>query len=96
MNKTNTLLAELRATNPNLTFEAAHKAETAYADDEEYADELVGVVVDDVLIVDPTTSSCGRFDVDSAAEYGIPKVVCDAIIQNNKPDGLADRSAPTA
>lgn len=93
MTKTNTLLAQLREANPTLTFDTMPKAESAYVDDEEYVDELIGVVVDYFFIVDPTTSTCGRFDVDPVDAYGIPQHVTDAMMNHNKPSGLLTQSS---
>jgi hypothetical protein len=83
MTMTDTLLAALRATYPTLTFNTIEKAQTAHADDNRYADLLVGVTVQDFLITEPYESTCGRFAVDPSKTYGIPLRVADAIVQHN-------------
>jgi hypothetical protein len=83
MTSTSTLLAELRAAHPDLTFETVDKAETAHADESGYASTLVGVIAQDVLIVDPLTSSCGRFCVTPEEAHGIPESVAKLIVAHN-------------
>lgn len=85
MTPTDSLLATLRATYPTLTFSAVRKANTAHADDDRYADLLVGANVRDVLITEPYESTCGRFVVDAEEAYGIPAQAADAIMQHNAP-----------
>jgi hypothetical protein len=81
---TNILIAALQAAHPELTFEITEKAETAYVDDAEYADRLIGLLVDDMLIIDPFASSCGRFDVDPHVSYGLPLAAAKEVVKHNK------------
>jgi hypothetical protein len=81
---TNILIAALQAAYPELTFENTEKAETAYVDDAEYADRLIGLLADDMLIIDPFSSSCGRFDVDPHATYGLPLAAANEVVRHNK------------
>jgi len=83
MTKTDSLLTNLRATYPMLTFDTVQKAHTAHVDDDRYADLLVGALVRDVLITEPYESTCGRFAVDPEKTYGIPAPAADAILQHN-------------
>ena len=83
MNQTSTLLKQLREAYPNLTFDTVRKSLSAFADDDRYADLLIGVVTDDFLIISPFDSECGRFTVSPDIEYGIPKEVADKIVQHN-------------
>ena len=66
------LLASLREEYPTITFDVISKAETAHVDDERAADNLVGVIVNDCVIVDPFLSECGRFEVDPGPAYNVP------------------------
>lgn len=84
MTTTNILLAAFQAAYPDLTFETIDKAETVHAEDAEYAGTLIGVVVDDVLIVDPFVSSCGRFDVDPDEAYGLPAALAKQLLAHNQ------------
>lgn len=83
MTTTSALLAELQAVNPDLTFDIVAKAETAYADDAGYAGTLIGVLAQDVLIVDPFTSSCGRFSVNPEDAYGLPEACARQLLAHN-------------
>lgn len=82
---TNILMAALQAAHPELTFEITEKAETAYVDDAEYADRLIGLLAYEMLIIDPFTSSCGRFEVDPHVTYGLPMAAADELLRHNQP-----------
>jgi hypothetical protein len=77
------LRIKLHAAHPDLSFDIVGKADTAYADDPTYNEELIGVVTQDMMIVDPYTSSCGRFTVLPEEAYGIPADVAADIRANN-------------
>lgn len=91
---TNILIAALQAAHPELTFEIVAKAETAYVDDAEYADTLIAVVNEDMLIVNPFMSSCGRFDVDPHVTYGLPTAAANGLLKHNHTPAPTD-STPT-
>jgi len=94
MKTTNTLLAALRASHPEITFETVEKADTAHADDDRYASTLIGVVAQDVMIVDPFESSCGRFVADPMRDHGIPEAAANAILAHNTGAGQHTPSSP--
>lgn len=94
MNTTNTLLAALQAAHPDMTFETVEKADTAHADDDRYASTLIGVVAQDVLIVDPFESSCGRFVADPMRDHGIPEAAANAILAHNAGAALSTPPYP--
>lgn len=83
MAKLENVLLQLRALHPTHTFEPIDKASTAHADDDRYPDQMIGVNVDGVLIVDPYFSSCGRFYVDPQTAHSIPKSLADALLHVN-------------
>jgi hypothetical protein len=83
MTPSSTLADNLQTAHPDLTFQVVTKAQTAFADDAEYADTLVGVVVEDVLILDPFVSSCGRFRVLPEEAHGIPESAAKLILAHN-------------
>lgn len=43
---------------------------------------------DDMTIVDPFTSECGRFDVDPVETYGLPMHKAHEMVDHNKSLGL--------
>lgn len=77
------LSTKLRAAHPDLSFDVVGKADTAFADDPTYNEELIGVLIGDFLIIDPYLSSCGRFSVSPEEAYGIPAEVAAAIRTHN-------------
>jgi len=77
------LRIQLVAAHPSLSFDIVGKADTAFADDPTYNEELIGVVTQDMMIVDPYISSCGRFTVSPEEAYGIPAAVAVQIRANN-------------
>lgn len=83
MTKTNSLLVTLRASYPHLVFAVVDKANTAYVDDDRYADQLIGVDTGHFLIIDPFESTCGRFAVDPDANYGLPETAANEILKHN-------------
>lgn len=83
MTTTNILLAAFQAAYPALSFETVTKVETVHADDSEYAETLIGVAVNDVLIVDPFVSSCGRFDVEPEEAYGLCAALAKQLVAHN-------------
>lgn len=85
MTTTITLLAALQAALPNLTFETVDRDQTAFADDGEYASVLIGVQVEGMLIIDPFSSSCGRFDVEPLEAYGLPNAAARELQGHNRP-----------
>lgn len=78
-----TLTADLQTAHPNLTFKVVEKAVTAHARDAGYAKTLIGMLAQDVLIVDPFVSSCGRFSVQPEDAYGIPESAAKLILAHN-------------
>ncbi|WP_036210225.1 hypothetical protein [Massilia sp. LC238] len=66
-----------------MSFDVVGKADTAFADDPTYNEELIGVLTQDMLIIDPYISSCGRFAVSPEEAYGIPAEVAAAIRTHN-------------
>lgn len=88
MTTTSTLLAALQAAHPDVTFEIVAKGETVYADDADYAKTLIGVLAEDMLIIDPFSSSCGRFDVDPHAAYGLPNAAASMLLRHNQTPAL--------
>jgi hypothetical protein len=87
---TNILIAALQAAHPELTFEITEKADTAYVDDAEYADRLIGLLADDMLIIDPFTSPCGRFEVNPHVTYGLPSAAAIDLLRHNQPPAPSD------
>lgn len=83
MTPTNNILAALQADYPDLLFVTADKASTGHVDDPDFADELIGVLSDDTLIVDPYTSSCGRFDAQPEVDHGIPEALAKRLLAHN-------------
>lgn len=77
------MLRELTAAYPSLTLEIVEKAKTAYLDDDRYAAQMIGVIVDDVTIVEPFFSSCGRFHAAPEEEHRIPTALAEAMLHLN-------------
>lgn len=77
------VLLQLQTSHAGLTLETVDRASTAHADDDRYPDQMIGVDVEGVLIVDPYFSSCGRFYADPQAAHGIPRSLADALLHIN-------------
>ena len=85
MTTTNTVLAELQAAHPDLDFQVIDKVETAYADEAQYPDQLIGFLSKDVLIVEPFRSTCGRFTAMPDSDYGLSESAARLIRDHNCP-----------
>ena len=85
MTKTHTLLAELRDTCPHLDFQYVQQADTVHADDPTSPCQLIGFLWQDIIIVDPFTSSCGRFQAAPNEVYGLPNFAALSIHAHNCP-----------
>ena len=46
--------------------------------------EILGFDYDGMFITDPTTSECGRFEVDPIKEYGLTQKQLERILEHNK------------
>lgn len=71
MTDANKLLAHLVSKYPSLNPHFADKAATAYVDNTAMPPQLIAVEVDEIEIVDPFLSDCGRFEVSPKEAYGI-------------------------
>lgn len=82
LDQTKAVLEELKALQPSLKLEIVNKEETAYVDDE-VSEFLIAVSTDDEQLIDPFTSSCGRFTVEPEIAYGIDKDIAKIICDHN-------------
>jgi len=55
-----------------------------YKDDSIPGCEILGFDHEGSFIIDPTTSECGRFEVDPIKEYGLTQKQVDRILEHNK------------
>ena len=77
------MLTELRATYSSMTIEIVEKAQTAYFDRDQYAQQMISVLVNGVIIVEPFFSSCGRFHAAPFDVHGIPRPLAEAMLHLN-------------
>lgn len=84
MSTTEILIARLKATYPTIDFELVGSAD--FADTFPHTKMpalLIAMTAEDMCIVDPTTTSCGRFIVDPQEVYGISHEDAKAILAHN-------------
>lgn len=81
---TEILLTDLHVAYPALDPQVVSKSTTSYVDDPDVASELIGIVIEDCLILDPSVSDCGRFEVNSHEAYGVPASIANRIKVHNQ------------
>ena len=77
-------VAGLRLAAPLLDFEIVDKASTAYVDEPDAPEQLVGINIDEVLILDLYPSESGMSDVDPEVMYGVPNAIALEIKMHNQ------------
>lgn len=89
---TNELVTRLQAAYPGREIQVVPKRDTAYVDDTFMPEQLVGMVHEDFLIINPFATECGRFEVDPSA-YGIADVDAHAMHEHNGLGIAAERQS---
>jgi hypothetical protein len=77
-------VAGLRLAAPLLDFDIVDKASTAYVDEADAPQQLVGINIDGALILDFFSSESGMSDVDPEVVYGVPKAIALEIKKHNQ------------
>ena len=68
---------------PKFSFEIGSKQESGI-DDIKAPDKLISLGFEDMSIIDPFSSSCGRFSVNPTEAYGLKEQDAQLIRQHNK------------
>jgi hypothetical protein len=80
---TEEIVAYLNAKYPDIEISTISKGE-AYIEDTEAPDTLIFIESNDTMILNPLFSSCGRFQVEPKADYGIEADDAELINKHNK------------